>query len=151
MTPPLGVEFYRALWPYLYSDQQLDLLSVTGTGLPGEPIAGSVFECPAASQDQSPYVTIKRSYGANSQLVPGAENKNTEGVDVTMVTEPTQAVLFGDVRNSSALRPGTVNGRHNGVMNVVFVDGHTAAIEVTDELTDTPTWNTDPFWIGIRR
>lgn len=151
ITPPLGAPFYRALWPYLYGDAQINQIVVSGSELPGAPIAGSVFECPLAHLDKAPYITAFRSYGANQLLVPGADQKDTLGVDITLVTDPSRGALFGDVHSSSALRPTTVNGRHGGLMNVVFVDGHVAPVELTEAITTNSAWNDNPFWIGTRR
>ncbi|AHF89369.1 type II secretion protein [Opitutaceae bacterium TAV5] len=154
MTPPLGYLFYKKLWPYAYNPEQVDSINVTGAELPGAPIAGTIFECPKAHADSAPDITTIRSYGVNDQLAPGASStKNTEGININLVTTPSLAAFFGDVKNSSALHPNpnTCNGRHNDKMNVVFVDGHAAAVTLTTEITDPGSWNTNPFWIGIQR
>ncbi|EIP97188.1 prepilin-type N-terminal cleavage/methylation domain-containing protein [Opitutaceae bacterium TAV1] len=158
MTPPLSWEFYPELWPYAYNPAQKDdvrtAISSAGTSRPGAPLTGTIFECPKVNNDKSPEVTTIRSYGVNDQLAPGAANKSTKGININLITTPSLAAFFGDVKNSSALRPAPgryYNGRHNDKMNVVFVDGHAAAVTLTTEITDPGSWNTNPFWIGIQR
>lgn len=148
-TPPLDYSYYGALWPYLYPDKDL---SVSGNSLPAD-LEGSIFECPSAINDAAPEVTTKRSYGINAALVPStsADDKNSIGVLINQVTEPSLAALFGDVKNSSALRPSTCNARHNDLMNVVFVDGHVESIVLTEEIVNSGSLMTNPFWHGVYR
>lgn len=156
-TPPLGSNYLQALWPYNYPDKPI--VFPPDGDLPAE-LAGSIFECPKANDDTAPLVTIKRSYGINTTLVPsvplkasgGVPGKETVGVRLNLIEQPAQAAYFGDVRNSSGLTPGTCNPRHASKMNVVFVDGHVSAVTLTDEI-EKPVggWITIPFWIGYSR
>ncbi|MBC8008722.1 MAG: DUF1559 domain-containing protein [Burkholderiales bacterium] len=148
MAPPIDVSFYNNLWPYVSSIPLPVGFVITGPELPLAPIPGSVFECPKANDDVG--VAAKRSYAMNNSLAPGVTNKNTAGFKFSLITVPSLAALFGEAKGSSALTPANMNGRHSGKMNVVFADGHAAAVTLTTELANTG-YNTNPFWIGIQR
>lgn len=148
-TPPLGYKFFQAVWPYAYSTSKT--IAISGSDLPPD-LAGSIFECSKATDDSAPTVTTKRSYGINSYLGPNTSaDKTTMGVPLNLIATPSVAVLAGDVKNMSGLQPSTCNDRHNSKMNIVYVDGHAAAVTLTTELTATSTWNTNPFWVGVYR
>lgn len=148
-TPPLGYKFFQAVWPYAYSTSKT--IAISGSDLPPD-LAGSIFECPKATDDSAPTVTTKRSYGINSYLGPNTStDKTTLGVPLNLIATPSAAALAGDVKNSSGLLTSTCNDRHNSKMNVVYVDGHAAAITLTAEITDASAWNTNPFWVGLYR
>ena len=150
MTPPLNYNFPKTLWPYAHTPKPIE---IAGNDLPAD-LAGSVFECPKAHADSAPEVTTKRSYGVNLSLVPSIPpaEKETKGVPLSRVQVPSQAVFFGDVKNASILRPNSCHARHSSRMNVVFVDGHAAAVALTEEITNPPSgWITTPFWLGEHR
>jgi general secretion pathway protein G len=148
MTPPLGYLLYEAVWPYVYSTPKD--IAISGSDLPAD-LAGTIFECPKAESDSGPEVTTKRSYGVNTALVPGVLNKDTKGVRMNLITVPSKAAFLGDVKNSSALQASTAHGRHSSKMNVVFVDGHAAAVTLTTEILNPGAYNTTPFWVGVHR
>lgn len=146
---PLDYRFNVLLWPYAQGSSGASPISVSGPDLPAS-LAGSIFECPKAFEDTS---TTKRSYGVNQSLAPGSpvDSANAKIVTYSTISEPSKGALFGDVLGSSALSAATLNPRHNNRMNVVFVDGHAAAVELTATITNPGAYVTEPFWTGVRR
>ncbi|MFA6962560.1 MAG: prepilin-type N-terminal cleavage/methylation domain-containing protein [Opitutaceae bacterium] len=146
---PLDYRFNSLLWPYAHSGSSASQISVSGNDLPAS-LAGSVFECPKASEDTS---TVKRSYGINQYLAPGSpvDASNNKIVTYSAITEPSQGALFGDVLGSSGLNAATLNPRHNKRLNVVYVDGHAAAMTITTTIANPGAYVTEPFWTGLRR
>lgn len=145
---PLDYRFNSLLWPYAAGASAAQI-SVSGNDLPTS-LAGSIFECPKASEDTS---TVKRSYGINQYLAPGSpvDASNNKMVTYAAITEPSQGALFGDVLGSSGLNAATLNPRHNKRLNVVYVDGHAAAMEITTTIANPGAYVTEPFWTGMRR
>ncbi|MDR1281517.1 MAG: prepilin-type N-terminal cleavage/methylation domain-containing protein [Opitutaceae bacterium] len=131
------------LWKYVYPgsitmDSSAEIPSI---------LANTLFECPAATKEKSPPFTYVRSYGMNPYLVPTHPDRNS-GVPVNLVEVPSQAALYADVKNSSTLKPGTCNPRHDDKMHVVFADGHVARIKPTPEMTKSGAETTLLFWTG---
>lgn len=145
---PLDYRFNVLLWPYAQGSSASQI-SVSGPSLPVS-LSGSIFECPLAFDDTS---ATKRSYGVNQSLAPGSpvDSVGAKIVTYSTITEPSKGALFGDVLGSSALSYATLNPRHNNRMNVVFVDGHAVAVELTATITNPGAYVTEPFWTGVKR
>ncbi|EIP98590.1 prepilin-type N-terminal cleavage/methylation domain-containing protein [Opitutaceae bacterium TAV1] len=146
-TPRLTYTFIQDLWSYAYPNTTV---SFSGEALP-EQLAGTMFECPLAHKDAVPFVTTKRSYGMNAALDPSSNQAEREsrGILLSRVTQPSRAALIGDVRDASLFVIGTLNPRHNNKVNVCFVDGHAAAITITDELRAADAQANHVFWNGV--
>lgn len=150
---PADYNFPRALWKYT---------ARAGTTLPqvsGDPpseLKDTIFECPKVYSDK---LTPRRSYGVNSQFAPNyvIETSAQDGkiVLLSRFEMPSRTVLFGDVgagnTATSKLTVVSINDdRHNRKANVVYLDGHAAALTVTPEIRkDNPINIT--FWLGYDR
>lgn len=151
MTPRIDSNYHQDLWPYLYNPERANEVVFPNANFPSI-LEGTVFACPKLHEDTS---ANKRSYGINECLlgleVPLTE-KAAKGIRFDRIAVPSRAALFGDVLNSSALRPTTCNGRHSDKMNIAFADGHTSAVELTSAIINAGplSSNTTLFWIGIQ-
>ncbi|AHF90945.1 N-terminal cleavage protein [Opitutaceae bacterium TAV5] len=148
---PADYNFPRGLWKYTgRSDSRLPQIS----GDPPPDLKGTIFECPKVYSDK---LTPRRSYGVNYCFGPDyvVETSAQSGKIVLLSRFEMQSrtLLFGDLgRGTSAtsnLHPGSLNGRHNEKANVVYLDGHAAALTITEEIRADPPRIT--FWLGYER
>lgn len=139
--PRRTYQFNDDIWPYAYPNRPYSSSWDPVDGLPAK-YKGTIFECIDGEKDNA---ANKRSYGINGNVV-----KTTKPYPkVTSVETPSQTAYFGEVLNSSNLGPTRINPRHNNRANVVFVDGHAKAVELTDEIRDPDgITNLLPFWVG---
>ncbi|EIP97479.1 prepilin-type N-terminal cleavage/methylation domain-containing protein [Opitutaceae bacterium TAV1] len=155
-TPRFDFNVWPVVFPYAYPNCKKD---GTGkypisypAGKPTPDLAGTIFECPNVYSDTC---ANPRSYGANSSLLnsrPGNGNRYVQGIPIHQVELPSKAATFGDALNASDIHNNTqhnLNPRHNNRANVVFLDGHAAAIKITPELDDFSLPETKLFWHGI--
>ncbi|MDR1282338.1 MAG: prepilin-type N-terminal cleavage/methylation domain-containing protein [Opitutaceae bacterium] len=139
--------FAEQLWPYVQIDKGTPPVVATRE-LPAE-LANTIFECPVARKETIPPLINIRSYAMNICLAPPAdEERKTRGIKLDLVKTPSRAAFFADSKNSSALTRDTCNARHNGKMNVAFVDGHVAGVEFTAGITTADAQTTHVFWTG---
>lgn len=128
------------LWPYANTGT----ITMSATQEIPPVLAKTIFECPVATKETSPPFTYVRSYGMNASLAPAYPDR-ASGILVNLLQVPSRTALFADVKNSSTLKPATCNTRHDGRMNVMFVDGHVALVKPTSEISNVST----SFWAGI--
>jgi general secretion pathway protein G len=152
--PTRSYQFYTQIWPYAYPERA-DALPIQW-GNPPETLKHTIFECPSVYDDD---LAVKRSYGINRLILADSGNLSWP-LYMHQIETPEKTVCYGDVEASSELNPvyslpsfpgrssSSLNGRHHGSANVVFFDGHTASVEVTDALARPENVAEEPFWIG---
>ncbi|RRJ94854.1 DUF1559 domain-containing protein [Opitutaceae bacterium TAV4] len=139
--------FPRVLWKYTgRSESRLPNIN----GDPPPDLKGSIFECLKVYSDAP---ATKRSYGVNYHFGPNyVVDTDINGKKVVLLSRfeaQSRTVLFGDALASSELKVTTINARHNGKANVVYLDGHAAALAITPEIRVDPPRST--FWLGYDR
>jgi prepilin-type processing-associated H-X9-DG protein/prepilin-type N-terminal cleavage/methylation domain-containing protein len=115
------------LWPYAMPDTQPPAITPSDR-IPPEYL-GTIFSCPQAARDSPPRV---RDYAFNQRLGDG-DSKTADRL--AALSRPSQHALVADAKNGSWLSASIFAPRHNGMVNVVFADGHVARIQLTEEIT----------------
>jgi general secretion pathway protein G len=139
--PRRTYQFNDDIWPYAYPNIPYKTNWDPADKLPAK-YRGTIFECIDGEKDNA---ANKRSYGINGNVFKTTKAKAW----ITRVETPSQTAYFGEVLNSSNLGPTRINARHNNRANVVFVDGHAKAVELTAEILDPDgIANLLPFWVG---
>lgn len=140
------VTFIQTLWPYAYPSRSwASIQPVFGTGeafnnLP-IPLRKTIFECPGALDDPDS-ISVKRSYAINQRMGDG--NVYTHDRQ-SRIPGTSKVALFADSKSSSKLSIETINIRHNGTANTVFLDGHIEAFVPPKKFTYTDVfWGTEP-------
>ncbi|RRJ96283.1 prepilin-type N-terminal cleavage/methylation domain-containing protein [Opitutaceae bacterium TAV4] len=138
--PRRTFQFNDDIWPYAYPNIPYRTDWDPADKLPAK-FNNTVFECIDGEKDNA---ANKRSYGINE-----AFRTSKAKAWINKVETPSQTAYFGEVLNSSNLGPTRINPRHNNRANVVFVDGHAKAVELTAEILDPDgPKNLLPFWVG---
>lgn len=122
-------DWFNALPPMLKATSYIDM--VNANSIP-RPVGNSIWLCPQASDFPGSYYW---SYGMNMALsVWEANENNGQPNNITGVGDTATMVLFADAPgNYCSVYPSkTANGynpvpRHNGYVNICFLDGHVAA------------------------
>lgn len=132
------VVWLQRVWPYACPERVYP--GLTGTyPLPSQ-LKRTIFECKEAGDDVG--VSFQRSYGYNHY---SGDFKPLTPDRLIAIPRPGGACLVADVRNGSQLHRTTLNPRHDGKANVVYVDGHAAPMTPTTAITADFSYR-DPFW-----
>jgi len=134
--PPNGKMWPELLEPYL---RQIGGSGVmTGTNL------GKIFKCPSAAEDELVQWSAERSYGMNAYCggwMPATPPAQRVVVPLSKVRYPASTVRIAET-SWPAMQYGTLfapqasngpgdpqpPGRHNGLNNVLWIDGHVSAM-----------------------
>jgi len=132
-TPP--GHWPSLLDPYL---RQISQTILTGSSL------GKVYRCPSAAEDEVAAWSAERSYGMNIYCggwYPGTRPEDRVVVPLSKVRYPASTVRIAETSWPTAgtgtffaPTPGppldylTIPGRHNGMNNVLWIDGHVSAM-----------------------
>lgn len=138
------------MWPELLEPYLRQIESSSGT-MTGTNL-GKLYKCPAATEEEEAGWAYERSYGMNTYLGGWDPGGTPRVVAVSKAKYPSQTVRiaesdFKQVSGSllapfpSNFDPANPNGhrfapRHNGVGNVLFVDGH--VVNMTMERYNEP-------------
>ncbi|MBK1859713.1 prepilin-type N-terminal cleavage/methylation domain-containing protein [Cerasicoccus arenae] len=147
--PTLNFNYVSDLWPYLVNSKT-EAPTFSGPSFP-DGLRGTCFECPLMDNDVD--AASERSYGVNSfirlyYLKGGEDNQNYSDSSLLLIQQPENTVIFADTHSRSNLsndRWEQISQRHDGHVNVVFVDGHVDSVAGDDERATT--YNT-VFWRG---
>jgi prepilin-type processing-associated H-X9-DG protein/prepilin-type N-terminal cleavage/methylation domain-containing protein len=115
------------LWPYALPDTKPPV-TVPSDSIPPEYL-GTIFACPQAARDTPPRI---RDYAFNQRIGDG-DSKTADRM--ASLSRPSQHALVADAKNGSWLSASIFAPRHNGMVNVLFADGHVERIELTQEIT----------------
>jgi prepilin-type processing-associated H-X9-DG protein/prepilin-type N-terminal cleavage/methylation domain-containing protein len=139
----VDVTFIERLWPYVYPDKRWTSLPQpvfgNGSAFNELPVAfrNTVFECPGA-RDDPPQISIKRSYAINQQLGDGNFYTHDRMIRIPSLSK---VAFIGDSKNASKLSVETINTRHRGTCNILYLDGHVEAFVAPKNLSAS-----DPLW-----
>jgi prepilin-type processing-associated H-X9-DG protein len=112
-----------------------------------------IEDCPTAAGlapftiDLANGIPVWAAYGVNMTLMPINSNNYYAGLPIAAVDAPADTVFMGDaigfaynplgklIRNNKLTPPSasgpSLHGRHNGVANTVWMDGHVKAVRPT--------------------
>ena len=122
---PRGM-WLQELWPYAHPQW----------AFPGwTELEGSIFYSPLTESKPE-----ARSYGMNYPLQL-ANDTRLYGT----LPYPAKTALVGDTLTTSSFKPPQVNYRNSGMVNVLFLDGHTSLLSPEEVPAEQAT---DPFWNG---
>lgn len=144
-----GILYQQLLWPYLYPTKY------PGLSGPAEPpgFIGTVFQCPQAARDPQTAaipITNIRSYAMNYYMGDGDGNT---GEKTSRIPHPATTAMFCDNYNGSKATEPTLAPRHRGLCNVVFCDGHSTPVKLTDSIRGVggAGYHKDPFWGDLKQ
>lgn len=134
---PTEFNWLYALYPLAYEDKRFPGFVPNATGAN---LKNTIFYSPVLKPEEN---TPHRSYGINIYLAKSISGNSADNrIRLISMDRPSSIALFSDVRNSSALAPGSIHFRNNGRALICFVDGH-----VESRLrSEVPTNPQDVFW-----
>lgn len=137
---PYGAPFQwgQGMWPTLLNPY---LKQIMGDTMDAEGKLGKVFKCPSAVEDEVASWSAERSYGMNP-FCGGwmSDPKYAVVVPLSKVHYPAQTVRiaetwWGSAQKGTFFAPYPTRtdgvappGRHNGLNNVLWIDGHVSAM-----------------------
>jgi len=124
-----STSWIATIWPYS-SDRRFP-------GTTPAALKGSIFYTPLSENGST-----ARTYGMNEPL----QLKYPSRMYLSVVPTPSKVALVGDVKTSGSFRPDQINYRNNGLANVLYIDGHTSAVDQSV----VPTNTASVFWTGVQ-
>lgn len=145
--------WYSSVWKYVYPDKTMPTLPST-PGIAVEGWKGTVFECPEMIR-HDPRDMPYRSYGFN--LRAGDSFTSTPDKSHSLQANLSSIAMIGEGMGSNLLGITSIWSRHkytdatdrySGFCNVVFMDGHVEAVQLTKRITGEDGSNNyfDRFW-----
>jgi len=134
---PWGAPWGGAIWPQLLNPY---LRQMAGNNFTGSSL-GKVYRCPSCEEDMIAGWSAERSYGMNIYVGGWMAGNNPVVVPMTKVRFPSCTVRIAESSWPTAqtgtffaptpnlpLNYITIPGRHNGMNNVLWIDGHVSSM-----------------------